>query len=291
MSLLRHLLLIAGVAIGFPLTLVSIGAAHCYANEESLSVATLGECLYFLTGVATVFMCVGVTLLLLNRLFTLEPVDLPDDDSLTFVPCPGRQISLPKPYRIRLARFLGIPPSDLDSTRCGARSNMTFWTSATTFIRRGPKPPALIRFFLEQIRRVVQRTRITRAIPLGLGRRVTAVVHAEHGNHRTEQIGETELARLSVFRCRFLRLQFLVYQHQLRWPANPATSAVTTCRLHRSGQIRCQLQRFTPVLDERRDYPTISCQLDLQEGQSHDEELMRGTETIFGGPHVRCNAN
>jgi len=39
-----------------------------------------------------------------------------------------------------------------------------------------------------------------------------------------EQIGEPELARLSVFQHRFLRLQFLVCQRQFRWSANPVTS-------------------------------------------------------------------
>ena len=41
-----------------------------------------------------------------------------------------------------------------------------------------------------------------------------------------EQIGEPELARLSVFQRRFLRLQFSVCQRQLRWSANPVTSNV-----------------------------------------------------------------
>jgi hypothetical protein len=41
-----------------------------------------------------------------------------------------------------------------------------------------------------------------------------------------EQDGEPELARLSVFQCRFLRLQFLVCHRQLRWSANPVTSIV-----------------------------------------------------------------
>ena len=41
-----------------------------------------------------------------------------------------------------------------------------------------------------------------------------------------EQIGEPELARLSVFQSRYLRLQFSVSQRQLRWTANPVTLAV-----------------------------------------------------------------
>ena len=41
-----------------------------------------------------------------------------------------------------------------------------------------------------------------------------------------EQIGEPELARLSVFQRRFLRLQFLACQRRLRWSANPITLGV-----------------------------------------------------------------
>ena len=40
-------------------------------------------------------------------------------------------------------------------------------------------------------------------------------------SHKAEQIGEPELARLPVFQCQLLRLQFVVCQHQLRWFRQP----------------------------------------------------------------------
>ena len=156
MSLLRNLLLLTGIAIGFPLALVTIGVSHCYAHGDPLSVIVFVECLYFVAGAATVFMGAGITLVLLNYLFPLKPADLPEHDVLTDMPSLGRKIPPPKPYRIRLARFLGVAPSDLETSSCRERSDMTFWTSVTTFIRRGPKPPVLIRFFLERIRHAVR---------------------------------------------------------------------------------------------------------------------------------------
>ncbi len=46
--------------------------------------------------------------------------------------------------------------------------------------------------------------------------------------HKVEEpIGEPELARLSVFQRRFLRLQFLAGHRSHRWSANPVTSDVT----------------------------------------------------------------
>ena len=53
------------------------------------------------------------------------------------------------------------------------------------------------------------------------------VARGQHPNlEPAEQIGEPELARLSVCQRRFLRLQSLVCQRQSRWSANPVTAAV-----------------------------------------------------------------
>ena len=156
MSILRHLLFLTGIAIGFPLALMAIGVWHCYANGDSLSAIALVECLYFVAVAATVFTGAGITLVLLNYLFPLKPTDLPEHNVSTNVSFPGREIAPPKPYPVRLARFLGIAPSDLETSSCRTPSDMTFWTSVTTFIRRGPKPPVLIRLFLERIRHAVR---------------------------------------------------------------------------------------------------------------------------------------
>ncbi len=154
MSFLRNILIITGIGVGFPAALVGIGVAQCYASGGSLSVTVLLDCLCFIGAVATVFMCAGTMLLLLNRFFPPQPVRLPDDTPSPEAPRPVRKNAPPKPYRIRLARFLGVAPSEVGSTP-QAKSSMRFWTSLTTFVRHGPKPRALIRFFLERIRRVV----------------------------------------------------------------------------------------------------------------------------------------
>jgi len=56
-----------------------------------------------------------------------------------------------------------------------------------------------------------------------------------------EQIGEPELARLSVFQRHFLRLQFLVRQRECRWSANPVTSVV---ELNRSASLLLCASQF-----------------------------------------------
>ena len=144
------------MAVGFPLAFVAIGVAQGYATGDSLPVTSLLECLYFIAAVVTVIMCAGTLLVLLNRLFPPKPVELPDDDLSSESSRPVRKIVPPKPYRVRLARFLGVAPSELENRRSPTESNMKFWTSLTAIIRHGPKPPALIRFFLERIRRAVR---------------------------------------------------------------------------------------------------------------------------------------
>jgi hypothetical protein len=165
MSFPRNLLFIAGIAVAFPCVLAGIGVAQCYASGDSLSVTVLLECLYFLAAVATVVICAGTMLLLLNRLFPPKSVDLSDDtlspEALRHV----REIVPPKPYRIRLARFLGVAPSELENTRSKTGSRMKFWTSLTTFVRHGPKPTALIRFFLKRIRRAIHAEESAQRLP------------------------------------------------------------------------------------------------------------------------------
>ena len=141
-AFLGHLLAIAGIAVGYPLALVAIGVAP-----------VLLDYLYSLAVVATLFMCGGAKLELLNRLFFLKPVELPDDAE---APRPVPKIVPPKPYPIRLARFLGVAPSELKNTRSRTGSSMKFWTSLSTFIRHESKPRVLIRFILERIRRAVR---------------------------------------------------------------------------------------------------------------------------------------
>jgi hypothetical protein len=163
MSLLRNVLIVAGIALGFPVALVGIGVAHCYASGGSLSVTVLLDCLCFIAGAATVFMGGATVLLLFDRFFPQRPIRVPDDAPLSQAPLPGPktvppkpvpEMTPPKPYRIRLARFLGVAPSDLGNTS-QTKSGMRFWTSLTTFVRHGPKPRVLIRFFLERIRHAV----------------------------------------------------------------------------------------------------------------------------------------
>jgi len=57
-----------------------------------------------------------------------------------------------------------------------------------------------------------------------------------------EQCGEPELARLSVFQRRFLRLQFLVCQRQLRWSANPVTLNVRRIKNSVTEETRATLE-------------------------------------------------
>ncbi len=45
-----------------------------------------------------------------------------------------------------------------------------------------------------------------------------------------EQIGEPELARLSIFQPRFLRMRFSIFQGLSCWSANPVTSNVELSR-------------------------------------------------------------
>lgn len=157
MAWIRNLLLIVGIAFGFPLTMVVGGVAANFASTgEALPADVIINCFGFVVIVGTIITGAAINLMIMNRFFPprLE-VEAPQEQTPDKTK-PAVKIAPPKPFRIRLARFLGVAPSELTTDQSRAESKMPFWMAATVFARRGPKPLWLIRFLLDRIRRAVR---------------------------------------------------------------------------------------------------------------------------------------
>ena len=137
-----------------PAALIALPALHLALEAEAFDLLQIVACVVLAAQVSLIAI---VNWTLLRLLARRNSVPILDEDVPASEPAAQQPeltvvaVEWRRPFRARLASFLGIEQSQLSPASERNRSRMPFWTSLTWLVPRRPKSAAMIRHLLARV--------------------------------------------------------------------------------------------------------------------------------------------